>query len=205
MLAPASEAIAHIFERFLLLAGGSNSSPSEGPKGAQEVLYILDALRDCLPLMSLKSSTNILKYFKSLLELHQPLVTRRITDSLNVLCLHPTGEVSAEMLLDLLGSLAISISANETSADSMTFAARLLDVGMKKIYLLNRQICVAKIPVVFSALGGLILLLFFLIFFFFNYYFNFLSVDKYSSIYLYKLPPLNWNLQSPSSNSIQSF
>lgn len=155
MLAPASEAIANIFERFLLLAGGSNSSPSEGPKGAQEVLYILDALRDCLPHMSLKSSTNILKYFKSLLELHQPLVTRRITDSLNVLCLNPTGEVSAEMLLDLLGSLAISISANETSADSMTFTARLLDVGMKKIYLLNRQICVAKIPVVFSALGDI--------------------------------------------------
>lgn len=100
ILAPASEAVANIFERFLLLAGGTNASPSEGPKGAQEVLYILDALRDCLPLMSLKSSTNILKYYKSLLELHQPLVTRRITDGLNVLCRHQNGEVSAEMLLD---------------------------------------------------------------------------------------------------------
>lgn len=153
ILAPASEAIANIFERFLLLAGGSNANPSEGPKGAQEVLYILDALRDCLPLMSLKSSTNILKYYKSLLELHQPLVTRRITDGLNVLCRHQKGEVSAEMLLDLLGLLAASMSTNETSADSMTFTARLLDAGMKKVYLMKRQICVVKLPVVFSGLA----------------------------------------------------
>ncbi|KAK2985261.1 hypothetical protein RJ640_009169, partial [Escallonia rubra] len=156
LLATASESISNIFERFLLLAGGSNATPSEGPKGAQEVLYILDALKDCLPLMSMKFSTNILKYFKSLLELHQPLVTRRITDSLNVLCLHPTGEVSSEVLLDLLCSLAISVSANETSADNMTFAARLLDVGMKKIYTLNRQLCVVKLPVVLSALGDIL-------------------------------------------------
>ncbi|KAL1833964.1 hypothetical protein DCAR_0104099 [Daucus carota subsp. sativus] len=153
ILAPASEAIANIFERFLLLAGGSNASSSEGPTGAQEVLYILEALKDCLPLLSLKSSTNILKYYKSLLELHQPLVTRRITDSLNVLCRHQKGEVSAEVLLDLLVSLAVLISTNETSADSMTVTARLLDAGMKKVFLINRQICVVKLPVVFSALA----------------------------------------------------
>ncbi|KAA8544895.1 hypothetical protein F0562_019710 [Nyssa sinensis] len=151
VLAPASEAITNIFERFLLFAGGSNASASEGPKGAQKVLYVLDALKDCLPLMSLRFSTSVMKYFKSLLELHQPLVTRRITDSLNVLCLHPTLEVSPEVLLVLLCSLALSISANETSADGMTFTARLLCVGMKRIYSLNRQICVVKLPVVFNA------------------------------------------------------
>lgn len=63
------------------------------------------------------------------------------------------------MLLDLLGSLATSISTNETSADSMTFTARLLDAGMKKVYLINRQICVVKLPVVFSGLAGLIFVL----------------------------------------------
>ncbi|KAK9275403.1 hypothetical protein L1049_022667 [Liquidambar formosana] len=156
VLVPASEGIIKIFERFLLLAGGSNATASEGPKGAQEVLYVLDALKECLPLMSVKFTTSILKYFKTLLELRQPLVTRRITDSLNVFCLHPTKEVSPEALLDLLCSLALSVSTNETSADAMTFTARLLDVGMKKIYSLNRQICIVKLPVVFNALRDIL-------------------------------------------------
>ncbi|GMP59840.1 hypothetical protein CsSME_00022955 [Camellia sinensis var. sinensis] len=148
--------ITNVFERFLLLAGGSNASSSERPKGAQEVLYILDALKDCLPLLSLKFSTSILKYFKSLLELRQPLVTRRITNSLNALCLHPTVELSPEVLLDLLCSLGLSISANEMSVDDMTFTARLLDIGMKKIYSLNRQICIVKLPLIFNALRDIL-------------------------------------------------
>ncbi|CAL5397016.1 unnamed protein product [Camellia sinensis] len=156
VLVPASEAITNVFERFLLLAGGSNASSSERPKGAQEVLYILDALKDCLPLLSLKFSTSILKYFKSLLELRQPLVTRRITNSLNALCLHPTVELSPEVLLDLLCSLGLSISANEMSVDDMTFTARLLDIGMKKIYSLNRQICIVKLPLIFNALRDIL-------------------------------------------------
>lgn len=153
LLAPASEAITNTFERFLLLAGGSNAS-SEGPKGAQEVLHILDALKDCLPLMTTKYTTVIMKYFKTLLELHQPLVTRRITDSLTLLCLNPDSGVNAEALLDVLCSLALSV-ANEKSVDSMTTTARLLDVGMSKVYSSNRQTCVVKLPVVFSALRGL--------------------------------------------------
>ncbi|KAL0338857.1 UNVERIFIED_CONTAM: RRP12-like protein [Sesamum angustifolium] len=152
LLAPASEAITNLFERFLLLAGGSNGNASEGPRAAQEVLYILDALKICVPFMSSKSTTNILKYYKSLLELRHPIVTKRITDGLNALCLHSTGEISAEVLLDLLCSLAISVSRDESSADSMTFTARLLDTGMKRVYSLNRQICVVKLPVVFNAL-----------------------------------------------------
>ncbi|KAL0374605.1 UNVERIFIED_CONTAM: RRP12-like protein [Sesamum radiatum] len=152
LLAPASEAITNVFERFLLLAGGSNGNASEGPRAAQEVLYILDALKICVPFMSSKSSTNILKYYKSLLELRHPIVTKRITDGLNALCLHSTGEISAEVLLDLLCSLAVSVSRDESSADSMTFTARLLDTGMKRVYSHNRQICVVKLPVVFNAL-----------------------------------------------------
>ncbi|KAK6139545.1 hypothetical protein DH2020_026714 [Rehmannia glutinosa] len=155
LLGPASEAITNVFERFLLIAGGSNAV-SEGPKAAQEVLYILDALKICLPYMSSKSSTSILKYFKSLLELRHPIVTRRIADGLNALCLHSVGEISAEVLLELLCSLTTSVSPNESSADTMTFTARLLDTGMKRVYSLNRQICVVKLPVVFNALKDIL-------------------------------------------------
>lgn len=156
ILAQASEGVTKVFERFLLLAGGSNDTASEGPKGAQEVLHILDALKECLPLMSTKSITSILKYFKTLLELQQPLVTRRIKDSLNVLCVDECTGFPSEMLLDLICFLAISISENEASADGMTFTARLLDVGMKKVFALNRQICVVKLPVVFNALKDIL-------------------------------------------------
>uniref|UniRef100_A0A6N2L0E4 Uncharacterized protein n=1 Tax=Salix viminalis TaxID=40686 RepID=A0A6N2L0E4_SALVM len=155
-LAPASEAITKAFEKFLLLAGGSNADAANGPKGAQQVLYALDALRECLPRLSIKCVTTILKYYKTLLELRQPVVTRRVTDSLNVVCSHPSLEVSAEPLLDLLCSLALYASTNETSADNMTFTARLLDVGMGKVYSLNRQICVVKLPAVFSTLKDIL-------------------------------------------------
>lgn len=154
-LAPASEGITNIFERFLLLAGGSKTDAMEEPKGAQEVLYVLDALKECLPHMSLKYTNTMLKYFKTLLELRKPLVTRRVTDSLSVVCLYPTSEVSPEGLLDLLYSLANSVSSEETSSvDAMTFTARLLDSGIKKVYSLNRQVCVVKLPAMVNALRG---------------------------------------------------
>lgn len=150
--APASEAITNLFERSLLLAGGTTVNASERPKGAQEVLHVLDALKLCLPFMSSKYLNSTLKYFKSLLELHQPLVDRRITDGLNALCIHPTAEVSPDVLLDLLGSFATSVSANESSVDALTFTARLLSIGMRKVYSINRQLCVVKLPVVFNTL-----------------------------------------------------
>ncbi|KAM7276742.1 hypothetical protein ACFE04_018608 [Oxalis oulophora] len=156
-LASASDGILKTYERLLLLAGGSNPNVSDGGvKGAQEVLYVLDALKDCLPLMSTKHVNCILKYYKTLLELRQPLVTRRIVDSLNVLCVHPTLEFSAEALLDLLSAISVSVASSESSADSLTFAARLLNIGMTKIYSLDRQKCVVKIPVVFNALKDIL-------------------------------------------------
>ncbi|KAL5572312.1 hypothetical protein UlMin_021909 [Ulmus minor] len=156
LVAPASEGITNLFERFYLLAGGSNANSSEGPKGAQEILHILDALKDCLALMSTKYTTTLLKYFKNLLELHQPFVTRRLTDSLLLLCLNPDAGVSAQALLDILCSLALSVTTKETSVDGMAFTARLLDVGMVKVYSVNRQICVVKLPVVFNALRDIL-------------------------------------------------
>lgn len=152
LLAPASEGFTNMFEKLLLLAGASKGAPSE--KGAQEILHVLEALKDCLPYISLKYKTSILKYYKTLLGVRKPLVTRRITDSLSILCLHPGVEVKPEELVDLLSSLAGSVPVDETSADGMTFTARLLDVGMRKVYNLNRQICVDKLPLVLNALQG---------------------------------------------------
>lgn len=154
LLASASEAITNVFLRFLLLAGGTNENISGASETARDVLRILDALKICLPYMSSKSIANILERFKSLLTLREDIVIRPITDGLNALCLHSGAEISAEILLDLLCSLASSGSPNESSADSMTFTARLLDTGMKRVYSLNRQICVVKIPLVFNALKG---------------------------------------------------
>ncbi|XP_060189622.1 uncharacterized protein LOC132618605 [Lycium barbarum] len=156
LLAPASEAITNLFERSLLLAGGTTGNASERPKGAQEVLHVLDALKLCLPFMSSKYLNSTLKYFKSLLELRQPLVNRRITDGLNALCIHPTAEISPEVLLDLLGSLAASVSANESSGDTLTFTARLLGIGMRRVYSINRQLCVVKLPVMFNSLSDVL-------------------------------------------------
>ncbi|KAJ0758962.1 putative armadillo-like helical protein [Helianthus annuus] len=154
VLSPASEAIATTFEKFLQLAGGLDTNPNPNPQEgsrAQEVLYVLDSLKDTLPLVSLKFSTRILYYFKYLLALHQPVATRRITDALYLLCLQPTVDVSPEALVDLLCSLATSVSSNEMSGDNLSFVARLLDAGMKKVCSLNRHACVVKLPVVFSA------------------------------------------------------
>lgn len=157
VLVPASEVITETFERFLLLAGGSSSSKTaaseEGPRGALEILHILNALKDCLPLMATKSVNMILGYFKRLLELHQPIVTKSILEILQSLCNYPTSEGNPELLLDLLCSLAVSAS-EENSADEMASIARLLHVGMKKVYYLNKQICTLKLPVIFTALGG---------------------------------------------------
>lgn len=151
VLSPASESITKMFERSLLLAGGSDTA-NEKPKGAQEVLFMLECFKECLPLMSIKYMSKILNYYKKLLELQQPVVTKRVADSLNAICLHPNVEVSAEALLDLLCLLAVSV--NDVSMDGMTFTSRLLNVGMAKVYGLNRQICVVKLPLVFTALKG---------------------------------------------------
>lgn len=156
VLVPLSEGVKNLFERCLLLADPANANAGDATKGAQQVLYILDALKECLHFLSSKYKTNVLKYFKSLLDMRQPLVTRRITDSLNLLCLYPTSEFSPDALLELLTSLALSISSNEMSGDGMTFTARLLDAGMNKVYSLNRQICVSKLPTVFNALKDIL-------------------------------------------------
>ncbi|XP_026438631.1 RRP12-like protein [Papaver somniferum] len=158
MLAPACEGITRIFERNLLFACKSNAASTSdgGSGGAQAVLYIIHCLKNCLPLMAKKNITSVLNHYKSLLDLDQPIVNRLITDNLNALCIHPTSEVSPEVLGDLLGSLANAVHKGNRTADSMTFTGRLLDVGMRKVYPLDRQGCVVKLPDVFRALAEIL-------------------------------------------------
>uniref|UniRef100_A0A803NT89 RRP12-like protein n=1 Tax=Cannabis sativa TaxID=3483 RepID=A0A803NT89_CANSA len=156
--AQASEELTVLFKRFLLFAMDSNPNSSDGPRGAQEVLHVLDALKDCLPLMPSKYTTEILEHLKPLLAVHNLKLSRRITDCLLLLCLNPDSEVSSKTLLDVLCSLALSVTSNqtETSVDALTFTARLLDAGMVKVYSRNRQLCIVKLPVVFNALRDIL-------------------------------------------------
>ncbi|KAJ0983774.1 hypothetical protein J5N97_002130 [Dioscorea zingiberensis] len=159
ILAMACEGITTAFERFLLLAGGSkstNSNTEEGPRGAMEVLYILNSLKHCLPLMLMKSSSIILKYCKSLLELRQSIVTRAIMEILQQLCLFPNIEVEAERLSEVLCSLATCVSEHDISGDGLATIARLLHVGFTKLYDLKRETCIMKLPLIFNALGDIL-------------------------------------------------
>ncbi|ONK66057.1 uncharacterized protein A4U43_C06F3720 [Asparagus officinalis] len=155
----ASEGVTNLFERFLLLAGGSDSSALDaagGPRGAMEVLYILNAIKNCLPLMSLKYATNIMKYCKSLVNLRQPILTKTVMEILQSFCSSPTAEVAAEVLLDLLCTLAIYVAEKSLIADEMASTARLLHIGMKKVHSLNREICIVKLPLIFNTLGDVL-------------------------------------------------
>ncbi|KAI3950422.1 hypothetical protein MKW92_010667 [Papaver armeniacum] len=127
MLAPACQNIMRIFERNLSFS--------------QAFLHIIHCLKNCLPLMAEKSITRVLNHYKSLLELDQPVVSRLITDSLNAL-----------FLVDLLGSLENAVHKGNLTADRMTFAACLLDVGMRKVYSLDRQECVVKLLMALKSL-----------------------------------------------------
>ncbi|CAN6471177.1 unnamed protein product [Victoria cruziana] len=156
MIVPASEGITNIFERSLLLASGSKATGTiahDGTKGAMEVLYILNSLRDCLPLMPSKASSNIVKYFKTLIELRQPIVTRNVMNILSALCTSPTSEVVAEVLQELLCSLALSVAAEQKSVEDIVLTARVIHVVTKKVYSLDRDIIVVKLPTIFNALG----------------------------------------------------
>uniref|UniRef100_A0A0E0K602 Uncharacterized protein n=1 Tax=Oryza punctata TaxID=4537 RepID=A0A0E0K602_ORYPU len=160
VLVPASEGITRCFERFLLLAGGSNAVNTDvaegGPKGAKEVLYILNALKCCLPLMSSKPSNTIVKYFKALLDLHQPILTRSILEILHAVGDSSTVQLKSDVLLDIVCSLGLSVSVERKSGDEMASIARLLNVATRKIYNQNKNICVVKLPLVFTSLGDIL-------------------------------------------------
>ncbi|XP_044955784.1 RRP12-like protein [Hordeum vulgare subsp. vulgare] len=160
VLVPASDGIARCFERFLLLAGGSNDantgSAAEGPKGAKEVIHILNALKCCLPLMASKPSNTILKYFTALLGLRQPIVTKSILDILHAVGDSPTAQLKPDMLLNLMCSLGTSVSTERKSGDELASIARILNIGTRKVYSQNKNVFVVKLPLVFTSLGDIL-------------------------------------------------
>ncbi|KAL6224264.1 hypothetical protein ACLB2K_003119 [Fragaria x ananassa] len=106
----------------------------------------------CLGVMSIKDRTAVLIYLKELLELHHTNLTRLITDALHRLFLNPSlPDVPLELLLELIGSICLSISQHKTKYIPET-VANLLIIGVPKIYSLNKQICKTKLPIVFDAL-----------------------------------------------------
>ncbi|KAI0499276.1 hypothetical protein KFK09_020179 [Dendrobium nobile] len=154
----ASEGITSALERFLLLCGSNppNSVAVEESKGAREVLYILNALKDCIDLISIKSTNIILKYCKYLLDMRQLSVTRSIMEILQTLCSRQASNFSPEFLLELLCSLAHFIPEKEKSADGLASVARLLNLGTKRVFSLNRNMCVVKLPIIFNSLGEIL-------------------------------------------------
>ncbi|KAJ4816277.1 RRP12-like protein [Rhynchospora pubera] len=158
ILVPASEAITSAFERFLLLAGGSTpQDQTEGePRGAMQVLYMLGALKECLPLMAPKPSNVILKYLKTLLDLHQPVVTKAVVEILQVICVRDTNGVNPAILLDILCAIGLSVPVEEKRGDQLAAVARLLYLGTKKVYNLNKEMTVMKLPLIFNSLGDIL-------------------------------------------------
>ncbi|WZY81774.1 hypothetical protein YC2023_028158 [Brassica napus] len=148
-----SGTIAELFQKYLDLAHKSEARSAEG---AQQVLYILSALKECLALMSKKHIATVIDGFKILLITRDAFIARPVIDSLNALCLNPASEVPVEALVEVLYHAAVLFSAPETSADAMTSTARLLKVGMMRAFNLNRDICVVKLPGVFNGLKDII-------------------------------------------------
>lgn len=151
-----SGAITEMFQNYLDLAHKSEVGSTEGARGAKQVLYILSTLKECLALMSKKHIATLIEGFKVLMILRDPYITRPVIDSLNAVCLNPTSEVPVEALLEVLSLAAGLFSGHETSADAMTFTARLLKVGMTRSFTLNRDLCVVKLPSVFNGLNDII-------------------------------------------------
>ncbi|KAF2605537.1 hypothetical protein F2Q70_00025145 [Brassica cretica] len=148
-----SGTIAESFQKHLDLAHKSEARSAEG---AQQVLYLLSTLKECLALMSKKHVATVIEGFKMLMVTRDAFIARPVIDSLNALCLNPTSEVPAETLVEVLYHAAVLFSAPETSADAMTFTARLMKVGMMRAFSMNRDVCVVKLPGVFNGLKDII-------------------------------------------------
>ncbi|KAH0925426.1 hypothetical protein HID58_017682 [Brassica napus] len=148
-----SGTIAESFQKHLDLAHNSEARSAEG---AQQVLYLLSTLKECVALMSKKHVATVIEGFKMLMVTRDAFVARPVIDSLNALCLNPTSEVPVEALVEVLYHAAVLFSAPETSADAMTSTARLFKVGMVRAFSLNRDVCVVKLPGVFNGLKDII-------------------------------------------------
>ncbi|KAG0609787.1 hypothetical protein M758_7G013900 [Ceratodon purpureus] len=155
-LGTASEVVFNLFEQSLNSV--SNKSQGNSTTGAVEVLHMLGALKQLLPLLSVKSIGRILPYLAQLHELQQPMVTRSVLDTLQALCMYSSAEIPPVALGDILGRLGALLASGEkrSSVDEVTVVTRILQHGFQKLWNADRTLCVAKVPAVFHSLTGLL-------------------------------------------------
>lgn len=164
-LGTASDVVVNLFERSLTtvsksLSGKSGKSEIEGKSstGAVEVLHMLGALKQLLPLLSSKAISRILPHLAQLHELQQPMVSRSVLDTLQTLCMYPNTEIPAPALGELLGRLGALLASGEkrSSVDEVTVVTRVIQHGFEKLWISDRNLSVTKLPAVFHSLAGLL-------------------------------------------------
>lgn len=159
-LGTASEVVFNLFEQSLNSVSKSLSGKSEGKSttGAVEVLHMLGALKQLLPLLSPKSIGRILPHLAQLHELQQPMVTRSVLDTLQALCMYSSAEIPPVALGDILGRLGALLASGEkrNSVDEVTVVTRILQYGFQKLWKADRSLCVTKLPGAFHSLTGLL-------------------------------------------------
>lgn len=162
-LSPASEAIVSSFDQSLKsvigpVSGKTAEKIGPGKPGAVEVLYMLGGMTGMLPLMSGKTIGRVLPVLANLVEMKQPLLTRRILDTLHALCMSPSAEIPSEVFGDVLGNLASFFSnTKKKDVDEIPVATRVIQHGFERLYELDSASCARKLPAVFNALTGLYL------------------------------------------------
>nr|PNR59348.1 hypothetical protein PHYPA_002139 [Physcomitrium patens] len=158
-LGTASEVVFNLFEQSLNTVSKSLSgNPSNTPTGAVEVLHMLGALKQLLPLLAVKFIGRILPHLAQLYELQQPIVTRNVLDTLQALCTNPTAEMPSAALGEILGRLGALLASGEkrSSVDEVTVVTRILQHGFEKLCKSDRSLCITKLPAVFHSLTGLL-------------------------------------------------
>lgn len=163
-LTTASEVVVDLFERSLtlvsrFLSGRAEKNPViSGTSGAVEVLHMLGALKQLLPLLSSKAIGRILPHLAKLHELQQPMVTRSVLDTLQTLCMYSNADIPAPALGDILGRLGALLAQGEkrASVDEVTVVSRVIQHGFQKLYIADRDLCVSNLPSVFHSLAGLL-------------------------------------------------
>ncbi|KAI5064175.1 hypothetical protein GOP47_0020845 [Adiantum capillus-veneris] len=159
----ASEAVVSLFERSFLAVsqnkGRNSADKAAGKSGTTEalqILYLLNALKLLLPLLSGKSIGKVLSIFNKLLDLEQPFLSRQIFNTLQPLCTDLNAEIPAAALSNLLERLAAMIVEEKKAGDESMVAARILVKGMEKLYSLDSQSCALKLPLIFQSLAGML-------------------------------------------------
>ena len=160
-LTMASDVIVTLFEKLFLAVSQTKednsidkSSGKSGSGAALQILYLLNALKLLLPLMSGKSIGRLLVFFTKLLELRQTFLSRQILNTLHPLFSNSATDIPSGILTELIEMLAGIISEDRKAGDENMVAARVLRNGMEKLNAIDPKACALKLALVFQSLGG---------------------------------------------------